>query len=156
VQAAPIKQAVGAVRQAAGEAYTTNKLKSFFEIIVTQPNFGVGAKLTRSIWARHPDSYVTVQRVQPNKVCLCLLSFYHLSRFVLLQGFKYGKAWGVRTFKGKAWHTFFLQADPRLQFTGVTLPLKELTSLRKPDWALYAPAQPLAAQPKEAPPKAAV
>ena len=41
---------------------------TFFDLALTVPNLGVGAKLGRAVWLRYPKSYIEVTKVKPTKV----------------------------------------------------------------------------------------
>jgi len=63
----------------------TNNKKTLFEIAKTYLDFGVGQKLTRSIW-RRPECYWTITRVMPT---------------VMIPRVRpRGKAWGILTWRG--------------------------------------------------------
>ena len=59
--------AVAAAAAAEGAAVPARKA-TFFDLALTVPSLGVGAKLGRAVWLRYPKSYVEVTKVKPTKV----------------------------------------------------------------------------------------
>lgn len=57
--------------------------RNLFELITTQPQFGVGTRVARSLWKGY-DTYFTVTKVRPSK------------------DLRHGTAWGVQTWRGQS------------------------------------------------------
>jgi len=57
-----------AVAAAAEGAAVPARKATFFDLALTVPSLGVGAKLGRAVWLRYPKSYVEVTKVKPTKV----------------------------------------------------------------------------------------